>query len=244
MAPATAGANTLITGNSAANVLDGQAGADTMSGGAGDDTYVVDNAGDVVIEASQLRGRTSSAASIELHARCNNAENLVLVGSTATSTATGNSAGEYDHRQWRCNNRLDGGAGVDAMAGGLGNDTYVVDNSGDVVSELSRSGDIDTVESSDQLDALGANVDNLTLTGLAVSATGNAAANRLTGNGAAAIVLDGAAGADTMAGGAGNDTYYVDNAGDVVTEAAGEGTDRVEASSISWFARQPTSPRT
>ena len=44
-------ANTL-TGNSAANVLDGGAGADTMEGFAGNDTYVIDNVGDVVIEAA------------------------------------------------------------------------------------------------------------------------------------------------------------------------------------------------
>lgn len=42
--------------------------------------------------------------------------------------------------------------------------------------------------------------------------------------------LDGGAGADTMVGGADNDTYYVDNAGDVVGENAGEGYDWVYAS--------------
>ena len=34
-----------------------------------------------------------------------------------------------------------------------------------------------------------------------------------------------------MVGGAGNDTYVVDEAGDVVTEAAGEGTDTVQSTS-------------
>ena len=50
------------------------------------------------------------------------------------------------------------------MIGGAGNDTYVVDAAGDVVTETSSTGGTDTVQSSVSY-TLGANVENLTLTG-------------------------------------------------------------------------------
>ena len=86
---------------------------------------------------------------------------------------------------------LNGGRGTDTMQGGAGNDTYVVDVAGDVVTELANEG-TDTVQSSITY-TLGANVENLTLTGTAnLNGTGNALNNVLIGNSAANVLTGGA----------------------------------------------------
>jgi len=104
---------------------------------------------------------------------------------------------------------LDGGFGADSMEGGEGDDTYYVDNIGDLAIEVLGEG-YDKVYSSVNF-TLGVGLNELHLTGTAViNGTGNDLSNLITGN-SAANVIDGGAGADNMAGGLGNDTYVVDD---------------------------------
>ena len=106
------------------------------------------------------------------------------------------------------------------MVGGLGNDTYLVDNTGDIVTETSTIvTEIDTVSTVITY-TLGDYVEKLILTGAAgINGFGNSLNNTITGN-SAANLLNGGVGVDTLIGGLGNDTYNVDNTGDVVSETS------------------------
>jgi Ca2+-binding RTX toxin-like protein len=120
-----------------------------------------------------------------------------------------------------------GGVGADTMFGGPGDDGYVVDNSSDSVIENANEGS-DAVYASVHY-RLPTNVEYLVLQGTAdLQGYGNSLANALTGN-TGNNILDGGTGGDAMYGGAGNDAYFVDDAGDVVIENAGEGSDTVYA---------------
>lgn len=234
--------NTLIGGNGD-DILDGKAGADILNGGAGDDTYFVDviraangTGGDVITETTgNDTVKTTFSASL-LSAQFNGIENLTLLAGALNAT------GDEGDNELIGNdgaNLIDGGLGADDMDGGKGNDTYIVDDIGDDVSELftaAQGGGIDTVRSSVNFE-LGDNIENLTLTGNALEGIGNELSNSIIGN-AGDNFIDGDDGADRMTGGDGDDTYFVDNIGDVVTEtnpnAAIGGGDKVN-SEISYL---------
>ena len=135
------------------------------------------------------------------------------------------------------NDLLNGGTGADTMDGGDGNDTIAVDNLGDVA--IGGAG-IDLVQitlAGGGSYFLTGDVENATAMGATqINITGNALDNVLTGNSAYNMLyggdgndtLNGGLGGDYMEGGDGNDTYVVDNIGDTVVEAAGEGADLVQ----------------
>ena len=97
---------------------------------------------------------------------------------------------------------LSGGTGADRMVGGRGHDTYRIDSALDRVIERPDEGTDLVIASASH--RLARNVEDLTLTGDAVRATGNALANVLNGT-EGDNVLEGAGGDDTLIGGAGTD---------------------------------------
>ena len=252
------GDNDTLFGGAGLDTLDGGVGADSLNGGLGNDVYIVDDAGDLVVETS-TGGVDRVESSID-HTLALYIENLVLTGSgtisgtgnTQANTITGNTAanllsGGSGHDTMfggGGDDTLDGGSGNDSMTGGTGNDTYIVDATSDIIVDV-LDGGTDLVQSGVDW-TLGANLENLLLTGISsIDGTGNGMANTLTGNtksnklfgmdgadslfgGAGTDTLDGGTGADSLEGGADNDVYIIDDAGDVIFEIAGGGIDRVQ----------------
>ncbi len=203
-------ANT-ITGGGGNDVFDGGVGADLLIGGGGNDVYYVD-VGDTVSEGAGA-GTDEARTSLASYMLAANVENLTGLSSSGQSL-TGN-AGDNVIIANSGNDIVEGGDGNDAMDGGAGIDTLSFAGAGGAITFSLASGAAQATGGAGTDSAI--NFENL---------TGSAFTDTLTGDGGA-NVIDGGAGADHMAGGLGNDVYLVDNAGDVVTENAGEGTDEI-----------------
>jgi Ca2+-binding RTX toxin-like protein len=207
-----------MTGNTLNNVIYAGNGVNSIDGLGGTDTL------------SYQYATTSGTVGVTLNLSMLNASGLAkasgisgadlikgienIIGSNYNDTLTGNAG----------NNVLNGLLGADKMTGGMGNDTYYVDNTGDVVTETSvLRTEIDTVNSAVSY-TLGANIENLVLIGaVAINGTGNALNNTLTGN-AAANILSGLAGNDSLNGGLGADKLTGGKGQDNLTGGAGPDT--------------------
>jgi Ca2+-binding RTX toxin-like protein len=146
-----AGDDTLL-GGAGGDWLDGGLGRDRLQGGTGNDIFIMDSAGDTVVEAAD-QGTDQLRASLSVFLLPAWVENLLLTG-TADLNGTGNllnnqllgNAGANLLWGGAGRDRLDGGAGrdrlrggtePDTLAGGLGNDLFLFNS-------LSEAGDIIT----------------------------------------------------------------------------------------------------
>ena len=226
---------------------------DRLDGGNGNDTYVVYDERDVIIETPTGGIDTLITGINGPRTLGNNLENLVVPGGFGQGNDSNNTI-RLDKKYFNVkatlrgrggndilyggdnNDTLDGGigdiretrgyagSGEDMMVGGGGDDTYYVDSIGDVVSEYANQGK-DRVFSYINY-TLTNHVEDLYLQGTASRGTGNNLNNYIQGN-RYGNVLDGKGGNDVLSGQYGNDTYYVDSAGDVVSDFANGGFDRV-----------------
>ena len=246
-----------VSFDSGNDTIDGGTGADVMYGGLGNDTYYVDDAGDVVTEGAAEGSADHVLTSLANYVLANNVEILEATGPAAAHVFTGNadnntittSAGNFA-------DVIIGGAGIDTMTGGDGNDSYFVDNTADVIVEGAGVNSGYDVVTSTANYTLSANIEQLVLQGGATHGTGNDQANYLYGgNSGLSLVLDGAGGDDVlyaglaggntliggsgvdtllgyggnnnMQGGLGSDIYFTYTASDVLSEAGGDGIDTV-----------------
>jgi Ca2+-binding RTX toxin-like protein len=201
-----------------------------MNGGPGNDTYLVDNAGDTIIEGADGPDGYDTVYSYVSYTLPYSVELLVLLdggtavtaeGSEDQNQLVGNSAdnilnghGGNDYLRGGDGNDilfgesgadlLDGEGGADDMRGGDGYDTYMVSDPGDTVTELANEG-YDTVYASCDL-TLGASseVEVIYLYNLATHATGSDTDNQIVG---ALLndVLSGMGGNDYLRGADGDD---------------------------------------
>ena len=197
--------NDTLIGGAGNDLLDGGTGADHMLGGAGNDRYIVDNANDVVVEKPG-EGTDEVDTSLSSYTLPDNVEKLVYTGVAQAVSGAGGLVG-------RATSQID----PTNMAGAS------------ITSAIAYP-------------------PTMTATATAFTATGNAGDNIIVGStsganhlygmagndtltgGGGNDVLDGGAGADRMSGGLGDDHYYIDNPGDIVTEAANGGYDTVTSS--------------
>lgn len=236
-------ASNLILGDFGNDRIAGLGGDDFLNGGAGNDTIVGGDGADSIdgsagsdtasftapVVLNFATGVHSGAAAGDIFVRIErfalSSATDTFVGSAAAvnETVYGGAGADYINGG-AGSDRLDGGVGGDLMIGGSGNDTFVFDSAYDIARESAGDG-IDTIVSSISMN-LGANLENLELTGSARNGNGNGLANVIVGN-ALANKLKGAEGDDHLEGGKGNDVLVGGKGRDTFVFTVTKGTDHI-----------------
>jgi Ca2+-binding RTX toxin-like protein len=234
--------NDTLRGNDAGTTLIGGGGVDTLLGGAGADKLVGSSGRDTLTgnagaDIFSFASGDSSAAS--------GAHDLItdfILGTDLIDLsdidADISTSGIRDRFHWLATAAFDGLAGaLDYLFDAARGVTVVRgdvngDNTADFAIDLSGNLTLTTAHFTAASIRIAV---PLNLTGTAGNDTliGDDLADTLSGLGGD-DTLDGRGGADSLIGGLGNDIYVVDNAGDVVTENAGEGTDTVRTTLASY----------
>ena len=126
--------NDTLVGSYGDDTLDGGSGSDYLQGGSGNDAYVIDNAGDKVIEGLNA-GTDTVITSLAAYALGANVENLTYSQGTDLFVGTGNALNNLIVGNRLAdklygldgNDTLRGGNGNDSLDGGNGNDFLVGD---------------------------------------------------------------------------------------------------------------------
>jgi len=230
---ANSGSDTLIAGSGNDTLIAGS-GVSKLIGGTGSDTFVVNSASDVVQAQSTGTNINTINTSVSYVAPAN-VQNLTGTGSAAL-TLTGNAlsntiignGGSDTLIAGSGNDTLIAGNGVATLVGGTGNDTFVVNNTLDVVQ--AKVGGTNTIQTSVNYTA-STSVLNLTGTGSAdLTLTGNTLTDVITANSGNDTLIAGS-GVATLVGGTGNDTFVVNKISDVIqAQSTGSNTNTIQTS--------------
>ena len=240
------GDDTLI-GGYGNDSLSGGAGNDILNGGLGDDTYIIDSAGDVILDSG---GWDTARVYMSTYTLTADVEDLIYIGSgsfTGEGTLadnlikggalndTLNGLGGNDTLQGGAGNdtlfggedddNLQGGSGNDILDGSLGNDTLdggtgddmLVGGAGDDKYIVDSTGDV-------VQEVAGGGVDTIVTTLANYSLASLPEVENLTYSGTGSFTGTGNAQSNTLIAGAGNDTLFGGDGDDSLNGGVGNDT--------------------
>jgi Ca2+-binding RTX toxin-like protein len=193
----TGNANIALTDNSNLNeVITSNYGFDTLTGGTGINTYVINNAWDVINAPYQSTSVIDTSVNYTVNPNVVNTQTLTGIGNANIALSDNN----------QLNDVITSNSGIDTLTGGSASNTFVINNSADIINPVYGSGTTTIDTSVNYLTS--ANVQTM---------TGIGSANILIGDvNSLNDVITSNSGIDTLIGGSGNDTFVVNNSADAI----------------------------